>query len=141
MNRLQLKIWHPVHRFGLPVGLLVFVLLEVILACLHPPPRSPTREEECRTTDNCQARRLPEVHPEYSAIASMIQRVNPPSLSAALTLQQCLSGDTEEKYHQTIDRLIPTSRLQRSVGQRKRKSNPGTLFSFLGDSAHGKHAV
>ncbi|GFT26884.1 hypothetical protein TNCV_3710402 [Trichonephila clavipes] len=88
-----------------------------------------------------KARRLPEVHPEYSAIASMIQRVNPPSLSAALTLQQCLSGDTEEKYHQTIDRLIPTSRLQRSVGQRKRKSNPGTLFSFLGDSAHGKHAV
>ncbi|GFS49562.1 hypothetical protein TNCV_2968521 [Trichonephila clavipes] len=30
------------------------------------------------------------------------QQVNP--LSAALTLQQCLSGDTEERHHQPIDR-------------------------------------
>ncbi|GFY30459.1 transposable element Tcb1 transposase [Trichonephila clavipes] len=42
-------------------------------------------------------------------------------LSAALTLQQCLFGVTEERYHQLIDRsgLTPTSRLQRSVGQRR----------------------
>ncbi|GFT62325.1 hypothetical protein TNCV_4717221 [Trichonephila clavipes] len=42
-------------------------------------------------------------------------------LSAALTLQQCLFGDSEERYHQPIDRsgLTPASRLQRSVGQRR----------------------
>ncbi|GFW30375.1 hypothetical protein TNCV_453131 [Trichonephila clavipes] len=40
-----------------------------VLACLHPP-RSPTREAVCRATDNSQARPLPGVHPEYSAIVS-----------------------------------------------------------------------
>ncbi|GFV38434.1 hypothetical protein TNCV_4393151 [Trichonephila clavipes] len=69
-----------------------------------------------------QARRLPEVHPEYSATASgrgsNLKTRYP--LSAALTLQQCLFGDTKERYHQPIYRsgLTPVSRLQRSVGQR-----------------------
>ncbi|GFU36872.1 hypothetical protein TNCV_2670531 [Trichonephila clavipes] len=46
----------------------------------------------------------------------------------ALTLQQCLFGDTEERYHKPIDRsgFTPASRLQRSVGQRECKS----LISF-----------
>ncbi|GFY18083.1 hypothetical protein TNCV_3385741 [Trichonephila clavipes] len=37
-----------------------------------------------------------------------------PPLSAALILQQCFFGDTEERYHQPIDRsgLSPTTRLQ-----------------------------
>ncbi|GFS88857.1 hypothetical protein TNCV_3569551 [Trichonephila clavipes] len=35
-----------------------------ILECLHPP-RSPTREAVCRSSGKHQARRLPEVHPEY----------------------------------------------------------------------------
>ncbi|GFW45430.1 hypothetical protein TNCV_4702411 [Trichonephila clavipes] len=41
----------------------------------------------------------------------------------ALTQQQCLSGDTEERYPQSIDRsgFTPATRLQRSVGQRKAK--------------------
>ncbi|GFX75403.1 hypothetical protein TNCV_2546741 [Trichonephila clavipes] len=34
-----------------------------ILACLHPP-RSPTREAVCRSSDKYQARRLPGVHPD-----------------------------------------------------------------------------
>ncbi|GFY35805.1 hypothetical protein TNCV_4841821 [Trichonephila clavipes] len=60
---------------------------------------------------------------------------------AALTLQQCLSGDTEERYHQPIDRsgLTPTTHLQRSVGQRERKGIPRTPFSSLRDAAYGKH--
>ncbi|GFW78063.1 hypothetical protein TNCV_135331 [Trichonephila clavipes] len=35
-----------------------------------------------------------------------------------LTLQQCLSGDTKERYHHPIDRsgLTPATRLQQSVG-------------------------
>ncbi|GFS88523.1 hypothetical protein TNCV_1461551 [Trichonephila clavipes] len=35
-------------------------------------------------------------------------------LPAALTLQQCLFGDTEERYHQLIERstLTPATRLQ-----------------------------
>ncbi|GFX62070.1 hypothetical protein TNCV_2227961 [Trichonephila clavipes] len=37
--------------------------------CLHPP-RSPTREAECRSSGKYQARRLPGVHPEYSTTAS-----------------------------------------------------------------------
>ncbi|GFW62067.1 uncharacterized protein TNCV_1684981 [Trichonephila clavipes] len=38
--------------------------------------------------------------------------------SPGLTLQQCLFGETEERYHQPIDRsgLTPATRLQRSVG-------------------------
>ncbi|GFV69727.1 hypothetical protein TNCV_1348801 [Trichonephila clavipes] len=69
-----------------------------------------------------QVRRLPEVHPEHIATASgrgsNAQTRHP--LSAALTLQQCLFGETEERYHQPIDRsgFTPASRLQRSVGQR-----------------------
>ncbi|GFW65228.1 hypothetical protein TNCV_394941 [Trichonephila clavipes] len=52
--------------------------------------------------------------------------------------QQCLSGHTEERYHQPIDRsgLTPASRLQLSVGQRF----PMTPFSSLRDAAHGKYA-
>ncbi|GFU64485.1 hypothetical protein TNCV_2526001 [Trichonephila clavipes] len=83
-------------------------------------------------------------------------------LSAALTLQQCLFGDTEERYHQPIDRsgLTPATRLQRSVGQRERRGIPRptisskreergpkgtqriprTPFFSLRDAAHGKHA-
>ncbi|GFX60667.1 uncharacterized protein TNCV_4917171 [Trichonephila clavipes] len=86
------------------------------------PPRSPTREAVCRSPGTNQARRLPGVHPEYSTTApgrgsnGYIRR----TLSAALTLQQCLFGDTEERYHQPIDRsgLTPATRLQRSAGQR-----------------------
>ncbi|GFV16691.1 hypothetical protein TNCV_4418781 [Trichonephila clavipes] len=40
-----------------------------ILACLHPPPRSPTGEAVCRSSGKYQAWRLPVVHPEYSAAA------------------------------------------------------------------------
>ncbi|GFX13797.1 hypothetical protein TNCV_3421091 [Trichonephila clavipes] len=40
-----------------------------ILVCLHPP-RSPAREEVCRSTDNSQARRLSGKYPEYNAAAS-----------------------------------------------------------------------
>ncbi|GFV06917.1 RNase H domain-containing protein [Trichonephila clavipes] len=105
-----------------------------ILECLHPP-RSPTREAVCRSSGKYQARRLPE---------------------------QCLFGDTEERYHQPIDRsgLTPATRLQRSVGQRERRGIPSptisskreergpkrtqriprTPFSSLRDAAHGKHA-
>ncbi|GFU98430.1 hypothetical protein TNCV_3652611 [Trichonephila clavipes] len=56
--------------------------------------------------------RAPRVQ-QYS-IRARIQWVNPPPLTAALTLQQCLYGDTEETYHQEIDRsgLTPASRLQ-----------------------------
>ncbi|GFW01638.1 hypothetical protein TNCV_4085531 [Trichonephila clavipes] len=59
-------------------------------------------------------------------------------LSAALTLQQGLFGNTEERYHQPIDRsgLTPASRLQRSVGQRYSR----TPFSSLRDAAHEQHA-
>ncbi|GFT29393.1 hypothetical protein TNCV_757491 [Trichonephila clavipes] len=69
-----------------------------ILECLYPP-RSPTREAVCRSSGKYQARRLPE---------------------------QCLFGDTEERYHQPIDRsgLTPATRLQRSVGQRERRGIP-----------------
>ncbi|GFX23753.1 hypothetical protein TNCV_3596951 [Trichonephila clavipes] len=61
---------------------------------------------------------------------------------ARLTLQQRLSGNTEERYHQPIDRswLTPASRLQRSGAQRKRKGIPRTPFSSLRDAAHGTHA-
>ncbi|GFU72683.1 hypothetical protein TNCV_193701 [Trichonephila clavipes] len=54
-----------------------------------------------------------------------------PPLSAALTLQQCLIGDTEEWYHQPIDRsgLTPASLLQRSVGL---KVFPGHHFPPYG---------
>ncbi|GFX96297.1 hypothetical protein TNCV_2291851 [Trichonephila clavipes] len=46
--------------------------------------------------------------------------------------------DSEERYHQPIDRsgLTPASRPQRSVGQRI----PGHHFPPLRDAAHGKHA-
>ncbi|GFY03443.1 hypothetical protein TNCV_3132011 [Trichonephila clavipes] len=56
----------------------------------------------------------------------------------ALTLQQCLFGETEERYHQLIDRsgLTPATRLQRSVGERYSK----TPFSSLRDAANYKHA-
>ncbi|GFW40773.1 hypothetical protein TNCV_4528621 [Trichonephila clavipes] len=59
-------------------------------------------------------------------------------LICSTTLQQCLLGDTEERYHQPIDRsgFTPASRLQRSVGQ----SILRTPFSSLRDAAHGKHA-
>ncbi|GFT30925.1 hypothetical protein TNCV_1683031 [Trichonephila clavipes] len=40
-----------------------------ILECLHPP-RSPTREAVCRSSSKYQARRLPEIHPDYSTTAS-----------------------------------------------------------------------
>ncbi|GFT05194.1 hypothetical protein TNCV_122561 [Trichonephila clavipes] len=40
-----------------------------ILECLYPP-RSPTREAVCRSSGKYQARRLPEVHPEYSTTVS-----------------------------------------------------------------------
>ncbi|GFV29907.1 hypothetical protein TNCV_657361 [Trichonephila clavipes] len=54
-------------------------------------------------------------------------------LSVALTLQQCLFGETEERYHQPINRseLTPASRLQRSVGQRCGE-NSLKLFGILG---------
>ncbi|GFW01650.1 hypothetical protein TNCV_4085651 [Trichonephila clavipes] len=48
------------------------------MACLYPP-RSPTREAVCRSTANNQTRRLPKVHPEYSATASG-RGSNPPPL-------------------------------------------------------------
>ncbi|GFX66983.1 hypothetical protein TNCV_4181081 [Trichonephila clavipes] len=64
-----------------------------------------------------QTRLLPEVHPEHSTKASGRGSNDLPyrhTLSAALTLQQCLFGDTKETYHQPIDRsgLTPVSRLQ-----------------------------
>ncbi|GFW16890.1 hypothetical protein TNCV_2760181 [Trichonephila clavipes] len=53
------------------------------------------------------------------SIKARIQWVNPTHypLSAALTLQQCLSGDTKERYHQPIDRsrLTPATHLQQST--------------------------
>ncbi|GFW79610.1 hypothetical protein TNCV_1428701 [Trichonephila clavipes] len=76
-----------------------------VLACLHPP-RSPTREAVCRSSGKNQARRLPGVHPEYNATASgrRSNGLTRHPLSAALTLQQCLFGNTKERYHQPIDR-------------------------------------
>ncbi|GFV45648.1 hypothetical protein TNCV_2794741 [Trichonephila clavipes] len=104
---------------------------------------SPTREAVCRPSGKNEARRLPGVHPEYNATASKrgSNRVNPPSLICS-TAQQCLFGDTEERYNQPIDRseLIPASHLQRSVGQRERKGIPRTSFSSLRDTTPGKHA-
>ncbi|GFT47262.1 hypothetical protein TNCV_3748731 [Trichonephila clavipes] len=56
--------------------------------------------------------------------------------------EQCISGDTEERYHQPIDRsgLTLASRLQRSMGQRERIGIPRTPLSSLRDAAHGKLA-
>ncbi|GFX57770.1 hypothetical protein TNCV_1495311 [Trichonephila clavipes] len=41
----------------------------------------------------------------------------------ATSSMQCLFGETEDMYHQPIDRsgITPASRLQRSVGQRREK--------------------
>ncbi|GFT50991.1 hypothetical protein TNCV_2585891 [Trichonephila clavipes] len=81
-----------------------------------------------------EGRRLPGVHPEYSSTASGrgSNGYKPDTLSAALTLQQCFFGNTEERYQQPINWSghTPASCLQRSVGQR---------YS-LREAAHGKHA-
>ncbi|GFY28123.1 hypothetical protein TNCV_4394571 [Trichonephila clavipes] len=55
-----------------------------------------------------------------------------------LTLQQCLFGDTEERYHQSIDRsgLTPVTPAWTKGTQRI----PRTSFSSLRDAAHRKHA-
>ncbi|GFT37895.1 hypothetical protein TNCV_4172811 [Trichonephila clavipes] len=59
-------------------------------------------------------------------------------LSAALTLQQCLFGDSEERYHQPIERSGLT--LPPVYSEAWAKGNPRTPFSSLRDAAHGKHA-
>ncbi|GFT26273.1 hypothetical protein TNCV_4411751 [Trichonephila clavipes] len=61
----------------------------------------------------------------------------PDTLIRSTNLQQCPFGDSEERYHQPIDRsgLTPASRLQRSVGQRQSR----TPSFLLTDAAHGKH--
>ncbi|GFU64266.1 hypothetical protein TNCV_3780771 [Trichonephila clavipes] len=77
----------------------------------------------CRSTGKNQARVLPTVHPGYSSTASgggSKGKAHHP-LSAALYLQQCLSGDSQETDHQPIDGLIPAFRLHRSVGRREKK--------------------
>ncbi|GFX19432.1 retrovirus-related Pol polyprotein from transposon 412 [Trichonephila clavipes] len=68
-----------------------------ILECLHPP-RSPTREAVCRSSGKYQARRLPEVHSEYST--------------------------TESGRGSNGSGLTPATRLQRSVSQRERRGIP-----------------
>ncbi|GFX02884.1 hypothetical protein TNCV_4438661 [Trichonephila clavipes] len=53
-------------------------------------------------------------------------------------LQQCLSGDIEERYHQPIDRsgLTPASYLQQSMGQREcKRYTQNTIFPLTGCSA------
>ncbi|GFT97971.1 hypothetical protein TNCV_560111 [Trichonephila clavipes] len=65
-----------------------------------------------------------EVHPEYNATASGrgIQRVKPDTPLICSTNPTAVSlRDSEERYHQPIDRsgLTPATRLQRSVGQRE----------------------
>ncbi|GFY32573.1 hypothetical protein TNCV_673281 [Trichonephila clavipes] len=85
---------------------------------LHPGVPPPTTESSKGGSVPAiwqnQARRLPGVHPEYSDTAS-----------------GSLFGDTEERYHQPIDRsgLTPSSRLQRSVGQRYSQD---TVFLLTG---------
>ncbi|GFU31587.1 hypothetical protein TNCV_1234851 [Trichonephila clavipes] len=89
---------------------------------LHPGvPPTTTREAVCRSSGKTR-------HGAYLEYTHniVIQHQDedptgkPHSLSASLTLQQCLFGDTEERCHQPIDGsgLTPASRLQRSVGQR-----------------------
>ncbi|GFX06666.1 hypothetical protein TNCV_382621 [Trichonephila clavipes] len=79
--------------------------INFILVCLHPP-RSPTREAVCRSSGKTR-------HGAYLKYTQNImlqhQGEDPTGkpdtpLSAALTLQQCLFGDSEERYHQPIDR-------------------------------------
>ncbi|GFX96446.1 hypothetical protein TNCV_1441211 [Trichonephila clavipes] len=75
-----------------------------VLVCLHPP-QSPTREAVCRSSGKNQARR----YLEYTQNTAS-GRGSP----ATPYLKQCLFGDTEERYHQPIDRsgLTPATRLQ-----------------------------
>ncbi|GFT11112.1 hypothetical protein TNCV_1084641 [Trichonephila clavipes] len=88
---------------------------KLILACLHPP-RSTTREAVCRSYGKNQVRGA---YLDYTQNI-MLQHQgedptgNPTLLSAALTLQQCLFEDIEERYHQPINksRLTPATRLQ-----------------------------
>ncbi|GFU10521.1 hypothetical protein TNCV_2273491 [Trichonephila clavipes] len=105
-----------------------------ILACLHPP-RSPTRGGSVPVIWQNQARRLPEVHPEYNATASgRGSNGKPDTPSAALTLQQCLF---ETPKSGTTSRLtgagsLPASRLQRSVGQRHPNCNTNPKATVFG---------
>ncbi|GFV80724.1 hypothetical protein TNCV_4618861 [Trichonephila clavipes] len=85
------------------------------------------------------ARRLPGVHPEYSAAASGrgSNGYTGHSLSAALTQQQCLFGDTEEG---TTSRLTGAGSLLPPVySEAWAKGIPRTPFSSLRDTEHGKH--
>ncbi|GFW53337.1 hypothetical protein TNCV_4075581 [Trichonephila clavipes] len=56
----------------------------------------------------------------YFTAAGSLKRTEPLALKAAQRIRnQCFFGDTEERYHQPIDRggFTPATRLQRSVGQ------------------------
>ncbi|GFX43882.1 hypothetical protein TNCV_4111611 [Trichonephila clavipes] len=94
-------------------------------------------EAECRSSGKYQVRHLPGVHPRYSPTASGqgSKGSSRHPLSAALTLQQCLFGDIEERYHQPIDRsgLTPASRLQLKRTQNK---SPGHHFPPYGKHVH-----
>ncbi|GFV44185.1 hypothetical protein TNCV_1825521 [Trichonephila clavipes] len=50
--------------------------------------------------------------------------------------EQCLFGDTKERYHQPIDRSGPPV-----YSEAWAKGIPRTPFSSLRDAAYGKHAV
>ncbi|GFW00494.1 HTH_Tnp_Tc3_2 domain-containing protein [Trichonephila clavipes] len=106
-----------------------------VMASLHPK-RSPKRDPVCRSFRINQVRRIPGIYPECSnTLSGRNQRVNPHPLFAALTLQQCLSEDTKQRYHQPIDRseLTSATHKQRSVGQReRRKVCPGHHFPPYG---------